>query len=263
MRLYRELGDAFIQRPPELGLELLVLNHLGPFLSARHLISRCISNLTSSVSLFYLTMHRYTFLAFLPAVLGCLNPKSNACASFMSANAATASPFCATFTRSEVTATAGLPAWAANCNNKPSMISKECSCYFTGNASPTAKPTTGQGTTLITSTTARVTPTAAISGVTTTLPRSSGAISTSAPITVRAGQPFDGGMNKYDRSRTFEPRSALRVREHRTNVTQPGFAKTRRRLERKMPCLCWRTAPHCQTYARYQNPRFSTEPRKR
>ncbi|KXX81171.1 putative pectate lyase F [Madurella mycetomatis] len=145
-------------------------------------------------------MRHHTLLAFLPAVLGCLNPKRNACASVMSANAAMVSAFCATFTQNEVTATTGLPAWAANCNNKLSMISKECSCFITGDASPTAKPTMAQDTTLVTSTTARFTPSAAVSGVTTTLPQSSGAISTSTAITVLAGQSFDGGMNKYDRS---------------------------------------------------------------
>ncbi|KAF3762596.1 family 1 polysaccharide lyase [Cryphonectria parasitica EP155] len=68
----------------------------------------------------------------IPAVLACTDPDSDPCASYISANAATASPFCATFTESTVTATAGLPAWASNCSNKPSAISKECSCYFTG-----------------------------------------------------------------------------------------------------------------------------------
>lgn len=41
--------------------------------------------------------------------------------------------------------------------------------------------------------------------VTTTLPRSAGAVTTSKPITVGAGQSFDGGMKNYDRSRTFGP----------------------------------------------------------
>jgi hypothetical protein len=143
-----------------------------------------------------------------------LDPKSNACASFMSANKATASAFCATFTQSTVKATTALPAWASNCSNKPSLISKECSCYFTGGAAPTpaptttpkvtttAKVTTAKPTTLVTSklpTTQAQQPT----GVTTTLPKSSGAVATSKAITVPAGGSFDGGMKSYDRSRKF------------------------------------------------------------
>jgi pectate lyase len=135
-------------------------------------------------------MYPYAVLALLPVVLGCANPDSNACASYISANKATASPFCATFTQSSVTATTGLPSWASNCSNKPSQISKECSCYWTGGASnPT--PTTLQ-------TTAKVTTPA---GVTTTLPPSSGSVATSKAITVTAS--FDGGMKMYDRSREF------------------------------------------------------------
>lgn len=92
-------------------------------------------------------------LALVPVVLGCANPDTNSCASFIKSNAATASPFCATFTRSTVTATTGLPAWASNCSTKPSHISKECSCYYTGSgSSPTT--TAAGGTTLTTTTTA-------------------------------------------------------------------------------------------------------------
>ncbi|KAK6544847.1 hypothetical protein TWF694_001528 [Orbilia ellipsospora] len=90
-------------------------------------------------------------LAFLPAAFGCLNANSNACASFIKSQVATASPFCATFTKSVVTATTGLPSWATNCSNKPSMISAECSCAYTGGAS---NPTT----TLVTTTKATTTP---------------------------------------------------------------------------------------------------------
>jgi pectate lyase len=152
-------------------------------------------------------MHAYAFLPFLPAALACLNPKSNSCASYMSVNQPTASAFCATFTQSVVTATTGLPAWASNCNNKPSLLSKECSCYFTGGAGPaptpttTAKATTTAKTTLVTSTVGNTKPVPAPSGVTTTLPKSSGAVATSKPITVSAGQKYDGGMQNFDRSR--------------------------------------------------------------
>lgn len=78
------------------------------------------------------TMHRYSILALVPVVLGCTNPDSDPCASYMSANAATASAFCQTYTQSAVTATTGLPAWATYCSSKPSAISKECTCAFSG-----------------------------------------------------------------------------------------------------------------------------------
>lgn len=132
-----------------------------------------------------------TFLLF-PLALGCLNPTSNSCASYIKSNSATASPFCATFTKSSVTATTSLPSWATNCSNKPSMISAECSCHYSGSASSatatatTQTTTTGGGGTVPT-------------GVTTTLPASAGATSTSKAITVTGS--FDGGMKKYDRSR--------------------------------------------------------------
>ncbi|CAG9988919.1 unnamed protein product [Clonostachys byssicola] len=127
------------------------------------------------------------FLLF-PLALGCLNPTSNSCASYIKSNSATASPFCATFTKSSVTATTSLPSWATNCSNKPSMISAECSCHYSGSATATTTKTTttgGGGGTVPT-------------GVTTTLPASAGATSTSKAITVSGS--FDGGMKKYDRS---------------------------------------------------------------
>ncbi|KAF7539174.1 hypothetical protein G7054_g2312 [Neopestalotiopsis clavispora] len=100
-------------------------------------------------------MHRYGILALVPAVLACTNPDTDACASYMSANSATASAFCATFTQSTVTATAALPAWASYCSSKPSAISKECTCAFSGAATSTttkATSTTTTATTLTTST---------------------------------------------------------------------------------------------------------------
>lgn len=160
-------------------------------------------------------MHAYALLPFLPAALACLNPKNNPCASYMSANQPTASAFCATFTQSVVTATTGLPQWAANCKNKPSMLSKECSCYFTGGGAGPAPTTTAKVTTTpkatttpkVTTTpkatTTKSTPVQVPTGVTTTLPKSSGAVATSKPITVSAGQKFDGGMQNYDRSREW------------------------------------------------------------
>ncbi|KAI1181678.1 polysaccharide lyase family 1 protein [Nemania serpens] len=104
-------------------------------------------------------MQYYALLALVPFVRACTNPNNDACASFMTAQAATASAFCATFTKSTVTATTGLPAWATACANKPSAISKECSCAFTaggggGATTTTAVPTTTPptSTTLTTST---------------------------------------------------------------------------------------------------------------
>ncbi|KAK1490877.1 pectate lyase [Colletotrichum cuscutae] len=178
-------------------------------------------------------MHQYYLLALLPAALGCLNTDTNACASYMKSNAA-ASTFCATFTKSTVTATTALPAWATNCSQKPSLISAECTCAYSGagGSSPT--------TTLKTTTTAggstptgdlgikrRFQPQVRLATIivnrapnwplrsrlyaaveldfqsdrdTTTLPKSTGATSTSKAITVSAGQSYDGGMKKFDRS---------------------------------------------------------------
>lgn len=135
-------------------------------------------------------MARYILLGFLPAALACANADTNSCASFIKSQSGTASAYCATFTKSTVTATTGLPAWATNCDNKPSQISKECSCYYTGGggSSPT---TTGGGSGGGSGTT----PT----GITTTLPKSSGAVATSKAITVSGS--YDGGMKMYDRSR--------------------------------------------------------------
>lgn len=73
---------------------------------------------------------RYAILGLLPVVLGCANPDTNACASYIKNNQAVASPYCGSFTKSVVTATTGLPTWATNCASKPSQISKECSCYW-------------------------------------------------------------------------------------------------------------------------------------
>ncbi|KAJ6259385.1 hypothetical protein Dda_6286 [Drechslerella dactyloides] len=106
-------------------------------------------------------------LAFLPAAFGCLNANSNSCASFIKSQAATASPFCATFTRSTVTATTGLPAWATYCSNKPSMISAECSCAYTGGGSQpttTLRTTTRATTGATTTTTTRPTTTSSGGG---------------------------------------------------------------------------------------------------
>lgn len=144
-------------------------------------------------------MHALVLLGLLPAALGCLNANTNKCASYIKSNAA-ASTFCATFTQSTVTATTALPAWATNCDNKPKLVSAECSCHYTAGGGGPAP------TTIRTSTTTRATTTnggniPAPTGVTTTLPRSSGAVYSSVPIPVSGS--FDGGMKLYDRSRMF------------------------------------------------------------
>lgn len=141
-------------------------------------------------------MHALILLGLLPAALGCLNPTSNKCASYIKSNAA-ASTFCATFTQSAVTATSALPAWATNCNNKPNLVSAECSCHYTAGGGSVPTPTS-----LVTSTRAPTTTNGgnipAPTGVTTTLPKSSGAVYSSAPIPVSGS--YDGGMKFFDRS---------------------------------------------------------------
>lgn len=100
-------------------------------------------------------MRGSALLVVLPVVLACTDPDTDPCASFMSANRATASAFCATFTQSTVTATAGLPSWVSNCSNKPSAVSKECSCYFTSVAATStasSQTTTSKATSTATST---------------------------------------------------------------------------------------------------------------
>ncbi|KAI1264595.1 pectate lyase [Xylariaceae sp. FL1019] len=151
-------------------------------------------------------MYRYSLLALLPVVLGCANPDGTYTSSYTAhpflfslslfprTLAAVASPYCATLTKSSVTATTGLPSWATNCSNKPSQISKECSCYYTGGGSSPTSTTMTTKTTTTTGGGSGSTPT----GVTTTLPQSSGAVSSSAPITISGS--FDGGMKMYDRS---------------------------------------------------------------
>lgn len=145
-------------------------------------------------------MHALAVLGLLPVALGCLNTRTNPCASFIKSQVAQASPFCATFTQSVVTATTGLPAWATNCDNKPKLLTSECACHYPGGGNPPA-PTTI--TTRTTTTTGRTTTTTGNNppptGVTTTLPQSSGAVATNTPILVPVS--FDGGMRKYDRSR--------------------------------------------------------------
>lgn len=152
-------------------------------------------------------MYLYTCLLFLPAALGCLNPTSNKCASFIKSQSATASPFCATFTKSVVTATAGLPAWASNCSYKPSQISAECSCHYTGGAvtSTTVSKTTTAGSGMTTTTSKAVTTSAAggtgivtPTKVTTVFPSATGETKL-ASATVISGV-FDGKMARWHRT---------------------------------------------------------------
>lgn len=151
-------------------------------------------------------MHALALLSLLPVALGCLNPGTNKCASYIKSNAATASAFCASYTKTVATATTGLPAWATNCDNKPKLLSAECSCHYTGTGSPatTTLRTTTTPTTIVTRTSTSTggggnVP--APTGVTTVLPKSSGAVATNAPILVSGS--LDGGMKLYDRSREY------------------------------------------------------------
>jgi polygalacturonase len=78
---------------------------------------------------------RLLFLSyFLPLVLCCTNPSTDACASAVSVSG---QAFCATYTTKSNTATTSLPAWAAACSNKPSKISSVCTCFATAKASTT------------------------------------------------------------------------------------------------------------------------------
>ncbi|KAI1261104.1 polysaccharide lyase family 1 protein [Xylariaceae sp. FL1019] len=111
-------------------------------------------------------MRPFILASLASGVLACTNPDSDSCASFMSAQAATASAFCATFTQSTVTATTGLPSWATACSSKPSALSKECSCAFTGGATTTATTATTTKTTSTTLTTSTKTTTGSSGGST-------------------------------------------------------------------------------------------------
>jgi polygalacturonase len=66
--------------------------------------------------------------ALVPAVLGCTNPDTDACASAFTASSAAALTFCATYTAASSTATTGLPAYATYCSNTPKKVSSACSC---------------------------------------------------------------------------------------------------------------------------------------
>lgn len=192
-------------------------------------------------------MRAFTLIGLLPVALACLNENTNKCASYIKSNAATASPFCASFTRSVVTATAGLPAWATNCDNKPRLLSAECSCHYTGGGpAPTTSRSTSAGTTMTTTTrttTGGGSNPPAPTGVTTTLPRSSGAVATNKAIVI--SNSFDGGMKAYDRSRELPSGQASRVRVLTT--TQRVSVKTRMRLVRLMPCSFLNLARPCPT----------------
>jgi hypothetical protein len=149
-------------------------------------------------------MHaRLALIALIPVVLGCLNADNNKCASYIKSNAATASSFCASSTKSIVTATMALPAWATNCDNEPKLLSAECSCHYTAAGSSPAptpsKQTTATPTTITTRTTTAAGTGTAPTDVTTVLPQSSGAVATNAPNLV--SDSLDGGMKLYDRSR--------------------------------------------------------------
>ncbi|KAK5634863.1 hypothetical protein RRF57_010576 [Xylaria bambusicola] len=77
----------------------------------------------------------YALLALAPFAAACINLDTDPCASFITAQAATASSFCATFTRSIVTASTALPAWASVCSSKLSALSKGYGAGTTGGGS--------------------------------------------------------------------------------------------------------------------------------
>ena len=148
-------------------------------------------------------MRCLSVLAMASVALGCLNVNSNKCASFIKSQAATASPFCATFTQNVVTATSALPAWATNCDMKPKLVSAECSCHYSGGGGNPPPTSTGGGGNPPPTTTNNggggggPTPT----GLTTTLPNSSGAVTSPTPILVSGS--YDGGMKRFDRNRKW------------------------------------------------------------
>lgn len=183
-------------------------------------------------------MHaHFVLLALIPVALGCLNADSNKCASYIKSNSATASPFCASFTKSVVTATTALPAWATNCDNKPKLLSAECSCHYTAGGSPTStssKQTTATPTTIVTRTTTAAGTGTAPTGVTTVLPQSSGAVATNTPILVSGS--LDGGMKLYDRSRKWFSYHKCTSENRGIDELQHASAPSRMRRARPMPC---------------------------
>jgi hypothetical protein len=154
-------------------------------------------------------MQYYHLLFLAPAVLGCLNENTNPCASFIKNNAATASPFCASFTQAVVTATVGLPSWASNCSNKPKLLSAECTCHYPGGGgspSTTAIRTTTAGgsnpttTRFVTTTTqgGGGNPGATPTKATTVFPAAQG--ETQLPQATVISGVFDGGMKRWHRN---------------------------------------------------------------
>lgn len=76
---------------------------------------------------------------FIPLALGCDNPESHPCAAAFTASQSAAAEFCGTFTTSRVTATTGLPSWAASaCDYKTKHVSSACSCLDTAWATGSA-----------------------------------------------------------------------------------------------------------------------------
>jgi len=64
-----------------------------------------------------------------PLVLGCNKASTDPCASAFTASASAAITFCETYTKSTVTATTSLPAFATNCSNSK-KISSACTCLL-------------------------------------------------------------------------------------------------------------------------------------
>lgn len=83
--------------------------------------------------------------ALAPFAFACDNPDNDTCAFTMTASAASASPFCATYTTASSTATTDLPTWATACSNKPKKLSSACSCLNVATTFQISAKTTGTG----------------------------------------------------------------------------------------------------------------------
>ncbi|KAF1995551.1 glycoside hydrolase family 28 protein [Amniculicola lignicola CBS 123094] len=75
-----------------------------------------------------------------PIVFACANVDTDACAAAFSKNVASASTFCATYTKTTNTANTGLPTWAATCSTYK-HYSSACSCWAPGATGVASVPT--------------------------------------------------------------------------------------------------------------------------
>ncbi len=74
-------------------------------------------------------------VAIVPAILACENPDTHPCASAFVSNTALATSFCATYTKSVVTATTAIPSiFNSACSSKSQTISEACTCFVSAAA---------------------------------------------------------------------------------------------------------------------------------